>query len=192
MKALVIENEHTVDESIQAFLKDNPKLFSSVNEQTFCNQRSLSDLQRFIAEADAIVIASTFGSNEKAQVEEYVDAFTGSARKMKFFIHSFIRELNSWGYEDPIWFDDRTLFEKVRDLVRDGHELYDFSNDFDDSDKVVDDLNIFHKEEPRNRYTFRKIYYSTENDVFYIDHKFFNEKIMIEERQEYLDKKKSK
>jgi len=71
MKALIIENEYDVDSSIRAFLKDNPSLFESVNEQTFCKHREMMDLARFIHEADAIIIATTW--MYKDQVIEYLD-----------------------------------------------------------------------------------------------------------------------
>ncbi len=40
MKAIIIENEYTVDESILAFLKDNPNLFESVQEELYCLHRN--------------------------------------------------------------------------------------------------------------------------------------------------------
>lgn len=36
MKGLIIENEYYVDERIEAFLKDYPDLFESIDEQLFC------------------------------------------------------------------------------------------------------------------------------------------------------------
>lgn len=60
MKAIIIENEYEVDESIQAFLKDNPSLFSEVQEELYCLHRDVRGLIPEILNNDAIITASTW------------------------------------------------------------------------------------------------------------------------------------
>lgn len=165
MKGLVIENEFTVDESVQAFLKDNPTLFTEVDEQLYCLQRGLEEMKHYILENDAIIVASTF--MYKDQLEDYLDAFLNPKfpKKMTFYIHGLIRKLNGWKY-DSIWSDEKELFEKVKQLMENGHKIYEFGEDYD-AKEVVDDLNFSHKERSRHMYTEQTVKYSKEHDLFY-------------------------
>lgn len=97
MKALIIENEYDIPEELREFLKDNPDLFSSVDEQIACRHRPLQDLGRHIAEADAIIVMSTFMYTD--QLEQMVQAFAKgpfSGKDFKFYIYRFMNHLNGW------------------------------------------------------------------------------------------------
>jgi hypothetical protein len=182
MKALIIENEFDVDHSIKAFLKDNPKLFSEVEEQIFCKDRPAEDLKSSILKADAIIVASTW--MYKDQLEEYLNSFLHPKfpKKLKFFIHSFTRTINEWGHGYEFW-NEKDLFAKIKQLRSKGHKLYDFFEDPRKKHNIIDDLNLSHSDHKRAKYVYKPMIYSAENDLFYLNHPYYDLQGMIEDHK---------
>lgn len=170
MTTLIIENEYDIDPQIKAFLKDNPNLFEAVSKQTFALHRKLEDLREHIMKTDSILVASTW--MYKDQLEEYLDLFANPKfpKKLKFFIHSFVNKLNSWKYDEVRSLREPHLFDKVVKVIKNGHEMFDYSEDgFDAEYSIVDRLNIFHEEQKRRPYVYHPMRYSDEHQLFYLE-----------------------
>lgn len=182
MRAVVIENEYDVDNYIKAFIKDNPKLFSHVEEMTFAQHRGEEAILEEVLKSEAIIVATTW--MYKDQVEEYLDAFLNEKFPVKsIFVHHFVNTLNEW--KTRSW--DKKLFDKVKQIFEKGFKIYDFMEDPDRNDRILDGLNMVgEKDFPRSKYTYFEIKYSKENNLFYIDHKYYNLKSQIEEEQKNL------
>lgn len=172
MKALIIENEYEVDTSIQAFLKDNPTLFESVDEQLFCQMRGAEELAPYIVKADAIVIATTWMYKE--QVEEFIDAFLDGPLKnkpMKFFIHWCSLKFNEWRFG---WMDEKELRAKIVKLMkRDGIIVYEYFEDDKAEHNIEDELNIMRQVWKRAKYVHFPLRYSDDENLFYNDHPYY-------------------
>lgn len=163
MKGIIIENEYEVDDSILAFLKDNPTLFAEVQEELYCLHRGEKELIPYIIENDAIIVASTW--MYKDQLETFLDGFLLKEFPIKkIFVHDIVRVLNDWLYSS--YSSERTLVEKVINLINKGFEIFTFRSDYD-SEEIFDDLNWFRKERNRFPYTYKKIKYSKEYNFFY-------------------------
>ena len=170
MKGLIIENEYDVPDEIRAFLKDNPKLFSHVEEQCFCQHRDLRELAEYIISADAIIVMSTF--LYRAQLEEYVAALaSGSLGKKRIYGWYVLRHLNDWNekredgsYSEACLFDAFPAFlARVKQLVMDGL-VY----------SIEEDINLPQRRKGYNGSRFKRhpihavrVYYSQEKDEFY-------------------------
>lgn len=165
MKALIIENEWEVDYSIQAFLKDNPKLFKSVQEELFCIKRPTEQFLPFILNNDAIIVASTW--MYKDQLLEFVDGMLNPKfPPKKIFAHWILNTLNRWKHGNM---DERELFLKVKQLLEKGFELFDF-DEGDRKKKIVDNLNWCKENISRSLYQHWKVEYSEKDDLFYTKH----------------------
>lgn len=190
LKAIIIENELVVDMSIQAFVKDNKKQFVSIQEELYCLQRDKADLLPEILKNDAIIVASTW--MYKDQLEEFLDAFLDQRfpKKMIFFVHRFVRTLNSWKYNG--YSEEKRIFEKVKTLLSNGHKLYDYMQNPTKKSTIKDGLNSDWANNPhheRSKVEFWEMKYSKEHDLFYIDHEYFTLKSMLEEEKEKQTKK---
>lgn len=166
-KVLIIENEYDLDNSIQAFLKDNPGLFESVNQQTFCLNRKVEDLFRFVPEVDTIMIATTF--MYKDQVISYCKKFLSlpneTEYKFNFFVFRCCRTFNEWKSKTESWQEEKELRELIIELLARGHKIYDYHEDHDKPSDIDDGLN--YPIQFRSPYTYHELSYSYEHDVFY-------------------------
>ncbi len=173
MKAIIIENEYEVENCIKALLKDNPDLFESVQEELYCLHRPAESLLPEVLKNDAIIVASTW--MYKDQVEEFIDGFLKPEfpKKMKIFLHYFTNELNSWKHG---WGREKELFDKVKQLIVKGFELYEFGQDHDLEGDIMDGLNsIGHWDDqifPRHKTGYDLIKWDQEADLFY--NKFYS------------------
>lgn len=171
MKALIIENEIHLDISIQAFLNDNPKLFTEIDEQLYCLNRSMKSLLPHVMDADAIVVASTW--MYKDQLLEYLEAFTNKffTKKLSFYVYSFIRTLNEWGNSEERWQREDTLFTLVKTLIDNGHKLYDYFYDDENGEKVTDKLDLLstYDDKERERYTVipHELFFDKKSNLFF-------------------------
>lgn len=163
MKAIIIENEYTVDESILAFLKDNPNLFESVQEELYCLYRDTKSLVPEILKNDSIIAASTW--MYKDQLEEFLDGFLSKGfPTMNIFAHRICNTLNEWNKEG--YLGEKELVSKVVKLLDEGFIIYDFYEDMYSDKSITDSLNIFHKEYIRVPYIYKKIFYNKELKEF--------------------------
>ena len=136
MKAVIIENQFQIPEEVLRFINANPGLFSEVNEQIACSHRPFEDIARFVIDADALILKSSFMN--KPQLEKFVEAFANgvfSKKEYKFFIYDSLAQFNNWiknGHEnfkdsdkfneslikliterEVYWFDEKCLYEKI-------------------------------------------------------------------------------
>lgn len=179
MKAIVIESEYEIDEAVKAFLKDNPDLFESVDEQIACMYRPIEDIGRYVLDADAVVVASTWGNKE--QLVDYAKAFvSGKLGKKKFFIDDFVRSLNKWNGKDGegryrasyIW--DQPFEEVVSIFIElvTKYEVNSIERNYDvkPDDWPEDDLgSVLRKVSKRPPRNHKRILYDQKLDVFYLD-----------------------
>lgn len=180
MKALIIENEYELDESIQAFLKDFPDLFEEVQEELFCLQRGKEELLPYILESDAIIVASTW--MYKGQLEEFIDAFLDKRfpKKISFFIHNFVHSVNEWKHG---FSQEKRIFEKIVKLHSSGHTINDFGEGYK-GEQINDGLNYI-KTIPRTKYVYYKVSYSKPSKLFYSKHQFYTLKEVQEDEKRY-------
>lgn len=182
MKVLIIENQYELDESLQAFLKDNPDLFESVNEQTFCAQRPMRDLMQYIPEADTIMIATTF--MESNQIMEYIEAFCAmspEAPRYNFFVHRFVNTINDWGTKDSCQYNGLDMRAGVIQLLQKGHKLYNFEDSREGPE--IDDGLVHFGIGTRQKSTHHEIKYDEQSGLFYIpDHERYS---LTEMKEDY-------
>lgn len=185
MKALIIENEWEVDTYVQAFLKDNPTLFESVQEELHCLSRGPEELVQYVLANDAIIVASTF--MYKDQLEDFLDAFLDPKFPVKkLFVHWITSTLNKWKLG---WTQEKDLFAKVKQLVKKGCIIYDFGEDNEKSYDIQDDLG-FYKGSSRAITGYWEVYYSEEHDLFYTEHSYHNLKSEIEDESDEIKRKR--
>lgn len=166
MKAIIIENEYEVDVDIQAFLKDNPTLFSEVQEELYCLHRSREELLPGIISSDAILVASTW--MYKDQLEDFLDVFiSGKITPKEIFAHNITDTLNNWVKEG--WKGEKQIMEKIFKMLDNGWIIYSFHKDYNNEKEVFDDLNCFNREEGRYPFTYIQVKYSKEHNFFYFE-----------------------
>lgn len=168
MKAIIIENELSVDINIEAFLKDNPNLFESVQEELYCLNRSTEGLFEEIMQNDAIIAASTW--MYKDQLLEFLLAFDNPqlTKKFKFFIHDILRSIEEWN-DMELWTREPEIIKIIISLLNKGFEIYDFKEDWNSS-LIRDDLNIFgQKNKNRFMYTYNRVLYNSDLNKFYLN-----------------------
>lgn len=174
MKALIIENEYEVDERIQAFLKDNPSLFESVQEELYCLHRSHEGLFQEIMKNDAILVASTW--MYKDQLETFLEAFNNPqlTKTFHFYIFDILRTLNEWN--NPIEYRrEPELINLIKNLLNKGNKIFSFIENWDSDIKIIDDLNIFHSERERSPYESWEVLFDEESNLFYLkDNKYYS------------------
>lgn len=183
MKALIIENERSIEYSVKAFLKDNPDLFEDVDDEMYCLDRQTEDLLPKILASDALIVSSTW--LYKDQLNDYLDAFLNPKfpKKMKFYIHQFTWQVNDWQYNDSTFMREPELFQKIKGILAAGHTIYDFFEDPKTraGSDVIDNLNISHELHSRGKYVAFEMKYSKREDMLYIPHEYYNLKSNIEE-----------
>lgn len=175
MKAIIIENEYDVDERIQAFLKDNPSLFESVQEELYCLHRSPEGLFQEVMKNDAIIVASTW--MYKDQLETFLKAFNNPqlTKTFSFYISDVLRTLNEWN--DPLesWRSEPELIQLILGLLKKGNKIYSFFENWDSDIEIIDDLNYMHSERKRNPYESWEVLYDEESNLFYLkDNKYYS------------------
>jgi hypothetical protein len=193
MKAVVIENEYDVDNAVKAFVKDNPELFTEVKEFTFAQHRQ-EEIVETVLKSDAIIVATTF--MYKDQVEDYLDAFLKPEFPLKtIYVHTLLYRLNEWKRG---WGEEKALFDKIKQVLKKGFKIYDFREDPDGKQDIMDGLNklqsLFISEDEQNLHGRAKMIpfelkYSDEHDLFYIENRYYDLKNQIEDEQEELDRK---
>lgn len=168
MKGLIIENEYEVDGYIQCFLKDNPRLFESIQEELYCLHRGTESLLPEVLKNDAIIVSSTW--MYKDQLDEFLDAFLNPKfpKKMIFFVHWITRTINEWK-NDSIWTtESQDRFNKIKKLIQSGNTIYDFSEDYDyKGPKIMDGLDGYSSKYGRDKYGYWEVKYSKKYDLFY-------------------------
>lgn len=175
MKAIIIENEYTLDERIEAFLKDNPNLFESVQEELYCLHRSPEGLFQEIMKNDAIIVASTW--MYKDQLETFLEAFNNPqlTKTFNFYISDVLMTLNDWN--DPLesWRSEPELIELILSLLEKGNKIYSFFENWDSNIEIIDDLNYMHQERKRNPYESWEVLYDKTSNLFYLkDNKHYS------------------
>lgn len=182
MKALIIENEYDVDAVIKAFLRDNPTLFETVEDETFCLNRKVEDLFQYIMKVDTIIIATTF--MYKDQVIEYVEAFLKLPPTMKFnfFVHRCVRTFNYWGKAEEWQTEAKELRALIIKLIQAGHTIYDYAECWEGKE-VKDEFNVSGIGSPKRRlFKHNQLHYDTTSDLFYVnDREYFDLKEMKDE-----------
>lgn len=164
MKGIIIENEYTVDESIQAFLQDNPHIFESIDEQLFCLERKTGDLAQRVLKADAIIVASTW--MYKDQLEDYLDAFLDDKFPIKtVFCTNIASTLNDWKTKSSFW-NEKELEEKVSKLIKKGWKFYDISQD--SFDYVPNTIKGTYWGENRPKFSYSEL--NIEDGIYYNDY----------------------
>lgn len=170
MKAIIIENEYYIPKFLQGFIKDNPDLFESVDEQIGCLHRSTDDLVQYILAADAVIVESTWMYID--QLEEFTDVFTSGklGKPYRFYIKWFTRALNDWISEEKFSnFSDKEKFiSQIKGLIKD-KLIYDLHEDRDSKEVIKDNLHDWHDDDVRERQPNRAclIKYSKKHDIFY-------------------------
>ena len=176
-KAIIIENDYEIDNMLRGFLKDNPNLFTEVDEQCACKHRPIEDISQYIPAADSIVICSTF--MERRQFQQYVEAFATDVfgKPFKFYIKGFTDELNNWSktrddgsYKDDfLWNNLNKMMQYIKLLIK-TQEVFSIEKDRTVSkDQMLTDGLCGSPCPMDKRYPFivKRIRYDSEIDVFY-------------------------
>jgi hypothetical protein len=175
MKAIIIENEYNVDERIEAFLKDNPSLFESVQEELYCLHRSPEELFQEIMKNDAIIVASTWVY--KDQLETFLKSFNNPqlTKTFHFYISDILRTLNEWNESSEYWRSEPELIQLILGLFKKGNKIYQFSENWDSDIEIIDNLNYMHSERKRNPYESWEVLYDKESNLFYLkDNRYYS------------------
>lgn len=197
MKGLIIENEYFVPAELEGFIKDNPELFPNgidvdVDVKTSCLHRKMEDIARFIPDADAIIVMSTF--MYKDQLENYVAAFaSGKFGKKKFYCYRFEANANEFLLTNSkyLYMDLPALKENLKKLFLD-HEVYDIVKD-DESETVIHDefwdgasmmINLGSGARDRKPYKAVRLLYHPELNIVY--HEGTDPKETYEDRKHYI------
>lgn len=187
MKALIIENEYVPDESILAFIKDNPDEFESVQEELYCLHRSEKELLGYILKNDAVIVASTW--MYKDQLRTFLKGLNDPKfpKKISFYVHRFVRTLNEWKQDG--WRGEKDLFAGIKLLLKNEHIIYSYEEDPEGDDSIYDDLNYSHEPRKRSKYIKFLLKYDKDSDLFYTDHQYYTlEKQIEDEKEESLRK----
>lgn len=174
MRALVIENAHTIPCDIEAFLYDNKDLFNSINHLLQARSYPQQEIAEKILHADAIVVSSTFiHINQLESITEFLvysflDAYTD--REFRCYIHDAARFCNWWdtmSLQDLMRFENPDRFKQnIHRMVQRGM-VYEFSESVN-KPKVFDpDFPRTNAVGQRNYYEAAKIRYSEEFKGFY-------------------------
>ena len=179
MKGLIIENEYNVDITVSAFLKDNPTLFESIQEELYCLHRNTEELAQYVLDNDAIIIYSTF--MYKDQLHDFLDAFLQpNFPKKEIFVYNILYHLNDWLSDS--FLKEPEIINKVIKLLNKGFNIYSFFEDYEGKE-ITDDLNGLYKKSTRHEYTYKKVYY---NNCFCLERKLIKANECLQDKAKML------
>ena len=138
--------------------------------------------------ADAIIVASTF--MYKDQVRIFLDAFNQEGfPKKKIFVYQVVRTLNEWSV--PGWRGEKEIWKGIVNLVEKGWEIFTFFEDYEKDREILDDLNLLRKDDQkRSPYNYLPVKFSKEDELFYIEHKYYDLQSVKDDKAEREEKDK--
>ena len=171
MKAIIIENEYYIPRFLKGFIKDNPGMFESVDEQIGCLHRSTDDLIQYILVADAVIVESTWMYLD--QLEEFTDVFASGklGKPYRFYIKWFTRALNDWISEERFSdFSDKEKFiSQIKGLVK-KKLVYSLKADHDSKEMITDKFHDWSDDSEERERSLHKAFlikYSKKHNIFY-------------------------
>lgn len=156
-KALILENEYSVDDEVLSFMEDFPQLFGEKENLIGMLHSSFETVSKYINKDTIIVFNSTF--RYKDQLEEFMEKFAKLPFKVTFYVGNLEYHIEEWLDTASFYWSDRAEF--LNNLARcfKRHKIYTFKPDLE-SELVPDDKS--HLREKRYRYKVGQVTFDDE------------------------------